>query len=52
MMRIIRRTAALGVLTAILASASMPLMAQNTHTLPLVLPASNGSQTGFVRIVN
>ena len=26
--------------------------AQNTHTLPLVLPASNAAQAGFVRIVN
>ena len=27
-------------------------MAQNTHSLPLVLPASNAAQAGFVRIVN
>ena len=29
-----------------------PPETQNTHTLPYVLPASNGAQTGFVRIVN
>ena len=50
--RIIRRIAAIGVFTAFLAAASMPSMAQNSHTLPLVLPASNGAQTGFVRIIN
>ena len=37
--------------TAIVAAASMPSMAQNTHSLPLVLP-DGGSHTGFVRIVN
>ena len=47
----IRRFAVLGVLTAILAAASMPSMAQNTHSLPLVLP-DGGSQAGFVRIGN
>ena len=52
MKRDIRRFAALGVLTAILAAASMPSMAQNTHTLPYVLPASNAALTGFVRIIN
>ena len=51
MMRTIRRTAAC-LITAILATVAIPSMAQNTHTLPYVLPASNGSQTGFVRIVN
>ena len=51
MKRTIRRFAALGVLTAILAAASMPSMAQNTHSLPLVLP-DGGSQAGFVRIGN
>ena len=51
MMRTIRRVAAC-LSTSVLAAASMNSMAQNTHTLPLVMPASNGSQTGFVRIVN
>ena len=51
MKRDIRRFAALGVLTAILAAASMSSMAQNTHSLPLVLP-DGGSQAGFVRIDN
>ena len=52
MMRTIRRIAALGVFAAILAATSMPSIAQNSHTLPLVLPASNAALTGFVRIIN
>ena len=47
----IRRIVAACLSTAILAAASMPSMAQNTHSLPLVLP-DGGSQAGFVRIVN
>ena len=48
----IRRIVAACLSTAILAAASMPSMAQNSHTLPLVLPASNAALTGFVRIIN
>ena len=47
----IRRIVAACLSTAILAAASMPSMAQNTHSLPLVLP-DGGSQAGFVRIEN
>ena len=46
------RNALLGVFTLILAAVSLPTMAQNSHTLPLVLPASNAALTGFVRIIN
>ena len=46
----------IGALCALLlvAMAGWPLApsAQNTHSLPLVLPASNAALTGFVRIVN
>ena len=44
---------ALGALSVML-MAGWPLAspAQNTHTLPLVLPATNAALTGFVRIVN
>ena len=52
MMRTIRRFVAVCLSTAILAAASMNSMAQNSHTLPLVLPASNVALTGFVRIIN
>ena len=52
MMRTIRRFVAVCLSTAILAAASMNSMAQNSHTLPLVLPASNAALTGFVRIIN
>ena len=48
----IRRIVAACLSTAILATASMPSMAQNSHTLPYVLPASNAALTGFVRIIN
>ena len=48
----IRRIVAACLSTGILAAASMPSIAQNSHTLPYVLPASSGAQTGFVRIVN
>ena len=51
MMRTIRRLAVC-LFTAILAVASMNSMAQNSHTLPLVLPASNAALAGFVRIIN
>ena len=37
--------------TAILATAPMA-MAQNTATLPLVLPVTDAGREGFVRIVN
>ena len=36
----------------VMAGWSSATMAQNSHTLPLVLPASNAALTGFVRIVN
>ena len=50
MMRTIRRFAVC-LFTAILATLSIPSMAQITHTLPLVLSADE-SLSGFVRIVN
>ena len=37
---------------AVMAGWPLASSAQNTHTLPLVLPASNAALTGFVRIVN
>ena len=52
MKRAIRRFAALVGLTAILAAASMNSIAQNTYTLPLVLPAGGAVGEGFVRITN
>ena len=51
MMRTIRRIAMLGVFAAILAATSLPSMAQNTYSLPLVL-AAGGSQEGFVGVEN
>ena len=48
-----RRGAAICALfLAFLAGLPLASAAQNTHTLPLVLPASNAALTGFVRIVN
>ena len=41
-----------GVLAASMAGAVGSASAQNTHTLPLVLPASSAGLEGFVRIVN
>ena len=45
-------TAAKLLAAALLIAHSHAVPAQNTHTLPLVLPASNAALTGFVRIIN
>ena len=37
---------------AVMAGWPLASTAQNTHTLPLVMPASNAALTGFVRIIN
>ena len=56
MKRAIRRFAALVGLTAILAAASIPSIAQNTYTLPLalplILPAGYAGLESFIRITN
>ena len=48
----IRHIVAACLSTAILAAASMPSMAQNTYTLPLILSADNAGSTSFLRIIN